>query len=280
MSSHNIQFRSIHSREKEIEILEKELGLHKPDEALKPSSSESDSNNGIPAEESKTNNKHGKKGENVKNKNDYDDLQEPTMISIPQLPSPYQPGGGRINYLDSADAMLATEFAPPDRYFTVSALMGRLRDPLKLPHPPNAARVLEGSGGVAGGGGRGSGAVANGNGGESEQERKKRRIALEKQQVSFHRHVRLCALILDSIMFEFFSFALSIVRFPPIGFELFDYNQALLLLDKNEAYHRKHPDTTALLQLWKRVTSHRTAAVFRKPVNPLEGMSFIVSILD
>ncbi|KAL7470107.1 hypothetical protein ACHAXS_011698 [Conticribra weissflogii] len=222
--------------EKEIEILEKELGLHKPDEALKPSSSESDSNNDIPAEESKTNNKHGKKGENVKNKNDYDDLQEPTMISIPQLPSPYQPGGGRINYLDSADAMLATEFAPPDRYFTVSALMGRLRDPLKLPHPPNAARVLEGSGGVAGGGGRGSGAVANGNGGESEQERKKRRIALEKQQ-------------------------------------------ALLLLDKNEAYHRKHPDTTALLQLWKRVTSHRTAAVFRKPVNPLEAPGYTDRIL-
>lgn len=80
--------------------------------------------------------------------------------------------------------MLATEFVPPDRYFTVSALMGRLRDPLKLPHPPNAVKD-SGENGGGGGVGRGSGAAGNGNGGESEQEKKKRRIAMEKQQVRF-----------------------------------------------------------------------------------------------
>lgn len=106
------------------------------------------------------------------------DLEEPKMSSIPLLPAPYQPGGGPVNHLESVDAMLQTEFAPPDRYFTVSALIGRLRDPMKLPHPPNA-RVLHsksvGAGGVT--------SNAAGNGGETEQEKKRKQTLLEKQQV-------------------------------------------------------------------------------------------------
>lgn len=133
---------------------------------------------------------------------------------------PYQPGGepgkGHVNYLDSVDAMLQTEFTPPDRYFTVSALLGRLRYPMKLPYPPNSRLAA---------------AVAtkgNKKNDSPEQEKKKHRFALEKQK-------------------------------------------ALLLLDKNEIYHREHPDTKELLTLYKKISAHRTAAVFRKPVNSLEG---------
>lgn len=155
-------------------------------------------------------------------------LVEPSMISIPLLPMPYQPGGepgkGHINYLDSVDAILATEFSPPDRYFTVSALLGRLRDPLKLPYPPNsrmlAAKTLSLPNNKA---------KKN----DAELEKKKKQLALEKQQ-------------------------------------------ALLALDKNEVYHMEQPDTTALLNLYKRISSHRTAAVFRKPVNPAEGEKQII----
>ena len=144
-------------------------------------------------------------------------LKEPAMAAIPGLPMPYQPGKGHINYLDSVDAMLETEFAPPDRYFTVSALLGRLRDPLKLPFPPNSRRAIAPL------------SLPKGKKNETpEQEEKRKRLALEKQR-------------------------------------------ALLALDKDEMYHREQPDTTALLALYKKISSHRTAAVFRKPVNPAEG---------
>ena len=140
-------------------------------------------------------------------------------MTIPLLPQAYQPGGG-INYLDSTESMLSTQFAPPDRYFTISALLGRLRDPLKLPYPPNsklATAVQHQS-------------LPNFKTKKSdpEAEKKKKRLAMEKQE-------------------------------------------ALLLLDKDEMYHREQPDTTALLALYKKISSHRTAAVFRKPVNPAEG---------
>ena len=37
-----------------------------------------------------------------------------------------------------ADIMLETEVTPPDRFFTVSSLMGRLREDLATPLPPNS----------------------------------------------------------------------------------------------------------------------------------------------
>ena len=89
---------------------------------------------------------------NKKRKRDDDDstnnnngspeqLVEPS-IAIPLLPTPYQPGGGTINYLDNVESILGTDFSPPDRYFTVSALLGRLRLPLKLPPTTSAAAAM------------------------------------------------------------------------------------------------------------------------------------------
>ena len=143
------------------------------------------------------------------------------MIAIPRLPGPYQPGRSAVNYLDDVDAMLATEFAPPDRYFTVSALLGRLRDPLRLPPPPHGPRAPvvppreeDGAAGPEGG----------------EAARRRQSAALEKQR-------------------------------------------ALNRLDRDERYHREHPNTVQLLALYKKIASHKTALVFRKPVNPAEGAS-------
>ena len=148
------------------------------------------------------------------------------MISIPRLPLPYQPGGesgkGHVNYLDSADAMLETEFSPPDRYFAVSALLGRLREPMQLPFPPNSLRAADFT------------LLTKSKKNEHELEERKNRLALEKQQL-------------------------------------------LILLDKSDTYHMERRDTTALLALHKKISSHRTAAVFRKPVNPLEG-EFLIGV--
>ena len=149
--------------------------------------------------------------------------KEVKMVPIPRLPMPYQPGGepgkGHINYLDSAEAMLETEFAPPDRYFAISALLGRLRDPLKLPFPPNS-RLYAGA------------FLTKGKKNDQELEERKNRQSLDKQK-------------------------------------------ALILLDKSCVCHMEQVDTTALLALHKKISSHRTSTVFRKPVNPAEGERFV-----
>ena len=99
------------------------------------------------------------------------------------------------------------------RYFTISALLGRLRQPLSLPYPPNSKLP-----------------DAQKKGKKTEQEEKKRRLGLEKQR-------------------------------------------ALIALDKDELYHREQ-EPSVLLALWKKISAHRTAAVFRKAVNPVEAPGY------
>jgi hypothetical protein len=43
-----------------------------------------------------------------------------------------------------------------------------------------------------------------------------------------------------------------------------------MLKQHNEVYTQMQTDNTALLALVKRISNHRTATVFRKPVNPKE----------
>jgi hypothetical protein len=189
-------------REKEIETLEREIGLHgKSDDGRKRTDD------------------GGRSGDSTAPpQQPSSPLREPTMARIPQLPMVYQPNGedgrGHVNYLESVDAILGTEFTPPDRYFTISALLGRLREPLKLPHPPNSRLHAHLS-------------LAKSRKNDAESEERKRRLALEKQR-------------------------------------------ALHSLDGEVAYHAEQPDAT-LLALYKKISAHRTAAVFRKPVNPAEG---------
>lgn len=194
-------------REREIDILEKEIGI-----CTKSPKQSNQKNQSVPPPPLP-----------------LSPLVETTMISIPRLPMPYQPGGepgkGHINYLDSADAMLETEFSPPDRYFAISALLGRLREPMKLPYPPNSLR-----------GAADFTFLTKSKKNEQELEERKHRLALEKQQ-------------------------------------------ALILLDKSEMYHLEQQDSTALLALHKKISSHRTAAVFRKPVNPAEGQ-YLLGLVD
>lgn len=170
-------------------------------------------------------------------------IKEPTTISIPQLPLPYQPGGGgsvssggvgHINYLSSVDEILATEFTPPDRYFTVSAVLGRLKEPMKLPT---------------------NGAVVD----ETEQTIAKRKLMLIKQQVR-------------TKIYQTVSMSDINGKYKAKSSDACE--QALIDLAENPIYNEEHQDSTILLNLWKRISSHRTAAVFRKPVNPAEGEQY------
>jgi hypothetical protein len=198
--------------EREIELLEAEIGISE-DFVV-----DGNSNN-------KKNDNKKRKANNEELINSPEGLQEPS-IAIPLLPTPYQPGGGTQNYLDDVDGILGTEFSPPDRYFTVSALLGRLRVPLKLPATTSAAAAAR--------------AAANNT--TTTTKSKKEEMEAEKKA----KQTKLS----------------------------FERQQALLTLETNDVYHMDQPDTVALLALWKRISSHRTATVFRKPVNPAEAPGY------
>jgi hypothetical protein len=112
----------------------------------------------------------------------------------------------------SVDRLLTSEFTPPDRFFTISSLMGRLRDPLAPPLPPTSSRRVQ------------------------QVKRKQDKQGLDRYQ-------------------------------------------ALLALESHPEYTRKHADPTQLLTAWKRLSSHRTAAVFRRSVNPKEAPGYTERIL-
>ena len=201
--------------EREIELLEAEIGI---------SEEQNNDDDGGGNGNNKKNEKKRKANEELINS--PEGLQEPS-IAIPLLPTPYQPGGGTQNYLDDVDGILGTEFSPPDRYFTVSALLGRLRVPLKLPATTSAAAAAR---------------AAAANNTTTTTKSKKEEMEAEKKA----KQTKLS----------------------------FERQQALLTLETNTVYHMDQPDTVALLALWKRISSHRTATVFRKPVNPAEAPGY------
>jgi hypothetical protein len=201
--------------EKEIELLEAEL--------VGEQQQHNDNNN---KKKRKRVEEDGSNDVNSGN-NSPEQLQEPS-ISIPLLPTPYQPGGTTINFLDNVNDILSTEFSPPDRYFTISALLGRLRVPLKLPATTSAAALDAASANIT--------------------------FKSKKEEMEAERKAKLTKLSLER-------------------------QQALLSLEANENYNKEQPDTTSLLALWKRISSHRTSAVFRKPVNPLEAPGYTERIL-
>jgi Bromodomain len=123
--------------------------------------------------------------------------------------------------------MLASEITPPDRYYSVSALMGRLRDPLSV--TPLWQQAQQGQ-------------MA-----QQIQPTKKKKPAT-----------------------------------PVPGddkLRLIERQKLLLSLDKHPEYRAPHVDSTQLLATWKRISAHRTATVFRRPVNPKEAPGYQHRIL-
>ena len=62
-----------------------------------------------------------------------------TTPLIPLIPPEYDATNTSVNnYLPTAEKILSSESSPLDRYFTVSALIGRLREPFDTPPPPHS----------------------------------------------------------------------------------------------------------------------------------------------
>jgi len=121
----------------------------------------------------------------------------------------------------NADAILSSELTPLDRFYTVSALLGRLREPLDTPLPPNSTHLA------------------------------KKSVSTKKS---------------------------SVKKMDKHKESMIEKQKALLKLDKNPAY-RKQQDNSTLLLLWKRISNHRSATVFRKPVNTREAPGYTDRIL-
>lgn len=138
---------------------------------------------------------------------------------------------------NQAVAMIkASEITPPDRYFTVSALLGRLREPMAIPLPPNATN-----------------AMARRQQRQSNQSKKKKGSGGTSPSPA------------DELK---------------IQKKLLERQQFILGLQNMEAYKRKQDEPAVLLALWKRISNHRTAAVFRRAVNPKEGKRIIGGLND
>jgi hypothetical protein len=141
--------------------------------------------------------------------------------TIVALPREYDATSTGPNYLSSAGEILATDLTPIDKYFTVSSILGRLRDPLDTPLIPQL-------------GAQGNAATEN---------PKKKNKATNAAQQARQKVVR-------------------------------QYKRLAVLKQQNEIYTQIQKDNIALLALVKRISNHRTAAVFRRAVNPKEAPGY------
>jgi hypothetical protein len=136
----------------------------------------------------------------------------------------------------SVDIMLETEVTPPDRYFTVSSLLGRLRDDLATPLPLNSVLpALRAQNGLL----------------QPPQKKKKTSNSNNNDPSSSG---------IDS------------------SSTLEKQKQVLALAD-NPEYTKEHVTSNALLALWKKMSTHRTSVVFRRPVNPKEAPGYTERII-
>ena len=144
----------------------------------------------------------------------------------------------------SVQLMLDSELTPPDRYFTVSSLLGRLRDELATPLPPNSILPeLRAEAGLL-----------------PPPPKKKKK---ESHTISSEPSV-------DSVG----ATLTQSVTASEICSTTLEKQKKLLALYKDPEYTKEHPQTNALMSLWKRISSHRTSIVFRRPVNPKEAPGY------
>jgi hypothetical protein len=144
-----------------------------------------------------------------------------------------------IKTTTSVDSMLETEMTPPDRYYTVSALLGRLRDDLAMPLPPNSTLpALRAQAGLL-----------------QPPPTKKKKKEGDASTVP--------------------PFAATEKSTVPLPLTTLDKQKRVLAMLQNPEYRKPHATPTALLTLWKKISTHRASVVFRRPVNPKEAPGYI-----
>ena len=136
--------------------------------------------------------------------------------------------------------MLDSEITPPDRFFTVSSLLGRLRDDLATPLPPNSIipEMRAQTGLVP----------------PPPKKKKKENLPATDAPTDAVDGVDMEAVSTSSTTLE--------------------KQKKVLALVQNPDYTKEHSEPTALMSLWKKISSHRSSIVFRRPVNPKEAPGY------
>jgi hypothetical protein len=144
--------------------------------------------------------------------------------------------------------MLESEVTPPDHYWSVSALLGRLRHDLKTPLPPNsqlrprwdAPPVFK------------KRKSNNGTGGSSAA------AGTEDGTASGRSTPNFAGIFNTADVSQF---------------------ERLQQIQNHPNYKVEHDNTDKLLAVWKRISTHRSSLVFRRPVNPKDAPGYSDRIL-
>jgi hypothetical protein len=157
------------------------------------------------------------------------------------------------------DLMLESEFTPPDRYFTVSALLGRLRDDLATPLPPNSTLpALRAQHGLL------------------QPPLKKKKISTTPTNAG----AAVATPVTGGTGTNAAEpSAIPIIKEPLRPLTDLDRQKRVLALESMADYRNEHESPIVLLALWKKISTHRTSVVFRRPVNPKEAPSYADRIL-
>lgn len=146
---------------------------------------------------------------------------------------PDSEAGKRIQY------MLDSEITPPDRFFTVSSLLGRLRDDLATPLPPNSIiPEMRARTGLV----------------PPPPKKKKKENPPPDATTDGGDGMDAEAVSTSSTTLE--------------------KQKKVLSLSQNPEYTKEHSEPTVLMSLWKKISSHRSSIVFRRPVNPKEAPGY------
>ncbi|CAJ1942078.1 unnamed protein product [Cylindrotheca closterium] len=148
------------------------------------------------------------------------------------------------NYKDNpelkkfCDEALESEITPADTNFTVSALLGRLRDDLAMPLPPNST------------------------------------IPAHREKVGLLYQPPKKKKKTEAGTASGASNASDVNKSSAL-----EKQKELLALQDNPEYSKEHPTPTHLMAVLKKISTHRAAIVFRRPVNPKEAPGYTDRIL-
>ena len=182
---------------------------------------------------------------------------------------------GGLNYHSTVDALITSEITPMDRYFSLSAMLGRLRIPLDLPPVPQASDFTEDTTSTSAASTSTStknNPKSNNNTNKDSSSNSSNKSNTKKSGSSSSNNSNSSSNANSNnqtVTNPILDKQQQSERKQKLKF--LEKQKALLALESNPIYH-KPLEQTQLLALWKRISSHRTCTVFRRPVSSKDGM--------
>lgn len=150
--------------------------------------------------------------------------------------------------------MIESEITPPDTHWTISALLGRLRHELTTPLPPSSQLPAY-------------------------REKAGLQQLVNSVGLSYSCKKKRATNMTTSATTSTIALTESTAATSTVGnstngtFEVSQFKRLSLLPDHLE-FFREHATPDKLLALWKKLSTHRSSLVFRRPVNPKEAPGY------